>query len=41
VYVVSLADRLGQLDAYPTLKAYLARCTQRPAFARAVEKGVE
>ena len=40
-YVVSLADRLGQLDANPTLKAYLARCMQRPAFARAVEKGVE
>jgi glutathione S-transferase len=40
-YVVSLADRLGQLDAFPTLKGYLARCTQRPAFARAVEKGIE
>lgn len=40
-YVVSLADRLGQLEAYPSLKQYLARCTQRPAFARAVEKAVE
>jgi glutathione S-transferase len=38
---VSLADRLGQLDAFPTLNSYLARCTQRPAFARAVEKGIE
>lgn len=40
-YVVSMAERLGQLEAYPTLKQYLARCTSRPAFRRAVEKAVE
>ena len=40
-YVVSMADRLGQLGDYPTLSAYLARCQSRPAFQRAVEKAVE
>jgi len=40
-YVVSMAERLGQLAAYPKLQAYVQRCTSRPAFQRAVEKAVE
>ncbi len=40
-YVVSMADRLSQLDDYPTLSAYLQRCKSRPAFQRAVAKAVE
>ncbi len=40
-YVVSMADRLGQLEPYPSLQAYLQRCMARPAFQRAVEKAVE
>jgi glutathione S-transferase len=40
-YVVSMADRLGQLNDYPTLSAYLERCKARPAFQRAVAKAVE
>ena len=30
-YVVSLVDRLGQLDDHPTLKSYLERNLSRPA----------
>lgn len=37
-YIVGMAERLGQLDPYPGLKAYLARNTSRPAFLRAFEK---
>lgn len=40
-YVVSMAERLGQLADYPTLQAYMQRCMSRPAFQRAVEKAVE
>jgi len=40
-YVVSMAQRLGQLDPYPALQAYADRCMQRPAFLRAIEKAVE
>jgi len=40
-YVVSMAERLGQLAAYPKLQAYVQRCMSRPAFQRAVEKAVE
>jgi len=40
-YVVSMDDRLGQLEDYPKLSAYLKRITERPAFARAVERAVE
>ncbi|RBP52813.1 glutathione S-transferase family protein [Arenicella xantha] len=40
-YVVSMAQRLGQLKPYPTLQAYLQRCMNRPAFVRAVERAVE
>ncbi len=37
-YVVQLAGYLGELDPYPTLKAYLDRNLARPAFQRALEK---
>ncbi len=40
-YVVSMAERLGQLEPYPTLQAYIDRCRARPAFQRAVERAVE
>jgi glutathione S-transferase len=40
-YVVSLARRLGQIDAYPVLNAYLERNLSRPAYLRALEKAVE
>ncbi len=40
-YMVSMAERLGQLTNYPRLQAYLARCQARPAWARAIEKAVE
>lgn len=37
-YIATMADRLGLLADYPTVKAYSERCTSRPAFARAMEK---
>lgn len=37
-FICQLADRLGALDAYPTLKAYLQRNTARPSFVRAMER---
>ncbi len=40
-YVVSLAKRLGQLQPYASLDAYLERNLSRPAYKRAVEKAVE
>ena len=40
-YMVSMAERLGQLGGYPSLEAYLQRCRARPAFVRALEKAVE
>jgi len=40
-YVVSVADRLGQLTDYPALSKYLKRVTERPAFQRAVKNAVE
>ncbi len=40
-YMVSMAQRLGLLDPYPTLAAYLERNSARPAFLRAVERAVE
>jgi glutathione S-transferase len=40
-YVVALAKRLGQLEPFPTLEAYLDRNFARPAYLRAVEKAVE
>lgn len=40
-YMVSMAERLGQLGPYPELAAYVARNTARPAFQRALDRGVE
>lgn len=40
-YVISMANRLNQLEAYPTLSAYLERNMARPAFLRAIERAVE
>ena len=40
-YMVSMAERLGLLDGYPSLQAYWERCKSRPAFIRAIEKAVE
>lgn len=40
-YVVSMAERLGQLADHPKLQTYMQRCMGRPAFQRAVEKAVE
>lgn len=40
-YVVSMANRLGVLAPYPTLQAYLDRNLARPAYLRAIERGVE
>jgi len=40
-YVVSMAERLGELAPYQSLNDYLQRNKQRPAFLRAVEKAVE
>ena len=37
-YVCSMADRLGELESFPKLKAYLERLTSRPAFVTAMEK---
>ncbi|TFH75670.1 glutathione S-transferase family protein [Gammaproteobacteria bacterium LSUCC0112] len=40
-YVMSLAKRIGVLNDYPHLLAYLDRNTSRPAFGRAIERAVE
>ncbi len=40
-YMVSMAERLGLLEPYPTLADYMARNLSRPAFARALERAVE
>lgn len=40
-YMVGMADRLGQLGPYPELQAYLARNQSRPAFQRALARGIE
>lgn len=40
-YVVSLANRLGLLDNYPDLGAYLKQNLARPAYLRAVQRAVE
>jgi glutathione S-transferase len=37
-YICQMAARLGQLDGYPTLQAYMERSMAEPAFARALEK---
>ena len=36
-YICQMAQRLGHLDSYPTLQAYLERNTALPAFQRALE----
>ncbi|MDT8429610.1 MAG: glutathione S-transferase family protein [Pseudomonadales bacterium] len=40
-YVVSMAARLGLLESYPKLQAYLARVKARPAWQRAVARAIE
>ena len=40
-YMISMGERLGVLNDYPELEAYLQRMTSRDAFKRAVEKAVE
>jgi glutathione S-transferase len=40
-YVIALAKRLGQLEPFPKLEAYLERSFARPAYLRAVETAVE
>ena len=38
---LGMAQALGQLEPYPSLAAYLQRNQARPAFQRALERGVE
>jgi glutathione S-transferase len=38
-FVGELAKVFGKIDAYPNLKAWLARMHARPAFKRGIEKG--
>ena len=40
-YVIAMAKRLGQLEFFPKLEAYLERNFARPAYLRAAEKAVE
>ena len=40
-YIASMAERLGELAPYPNFKAYLERNRARPAWQRAIERGVE
>lgn len=40
-YVISMAERLGLLGAYPSLRAYWQRMQERPAFKAAIERAVE
>lgn len=40
-YAVNMAMMLGQLEAHPSLKAYIERLRARPAFLAAVERAVE
>ena len=37
-FILQMADRLGALQSYPTLKAYLDRLTGHDGFARAMSK---
>ena len=37
-YILRLASRLGELEPYPRLCAYLERNTSRPAYRRAMER---
>ena len=38
-YVVDFADQIGKLGDHPRLVAYAARLRDRPAYARALERG--
>ena len=40
-YMASMAEQLGLLAPWPTLGAYVERNKARPAFQRALERGVE
>ncbi|MFT6085030.1 MAG: glutathione S-transferase [Glaciecola sp.] len=40
-YAVSMANRLGKLEGYPTLQAYIGRNMARPAFKAALKRAVE
>ena len=40
-YILQLAHRVGEIEPYPTLQAYLKRMTDRPAFRRARERAGE
>lgn len=37
-FILTMASKVVGLDDYPKLQAYLGRLTQRPAFARAMER---
>ncbi|MEM6537470.1 MAG: glutathione S-transferase [Pseudomonadota bacterium] len=37
-FIVQLADRIGELNDYPTLQSYLTRLESRPAYATALAK---
>ena len=37
-YIAQMAQRLGEIEPYPNLQAYLARNMARPAWQRAMEK---
>lgn len=40
-FIVSMAASSGMTEPYPNLTAYAARIRERPAFKRALERGVE
>ena len=40
-YILQLAQRVGEIEPYPRLQAYLARMMDRPAFQRAKERAGE
>lgn len=40
-YIISMAEKLDQLDDYPNLSHYLKENTRRSAFKRALEQAVE
>ena len=39
--VLRIIDSTGIINAFPTLKAYKARCETRPAFQRAMKAQME
>lgn len=41
VCVLGMINQTGVLAGFPALAEYLERCQARPAFARALEKGIE